>query len=122
MRTIKRGIPKKLALWGIPKLWLALAWLAWLVGFGLAWPGPLGPMGQGPGPGWLGLAWLGWLAVVWFGLGPMGPGPVGPWARALGPSGPMGPYGTFQIHLSSQNVYVNDLGMTGPIFCVPGQD
>ena len=29
---------------------------------------------------------------------------------------------TFQIHLSSQNVYVNDLGMTGPIFRVPGQN
>ena len=31
-------------------------------------------------------------------------------------------FGTFQIHLSSQNVYVNDLGMTGPIFRVPGQN
>ena len=29
---------------------------------------------------------------------------------------------TFQIHLSSQNVYVNDLGMTGPIFRVPDQN
>ena len=45
-----------------------------------------------------------------------------PRAHGPGPSGPMGPYGTFQIHLSSQNVYVNDLGMTGPIFRVPGQN
>ena len=29
---------------------------------------------------------------------------------------------TFQIHLSSQNFYVNDLGMTRPIFWVPGQN
>ena len=29
---------------------------------------------------------------------------------------------TFQINLSSQNFYVNDLGMTRPIFLVPGQN
>ena len=28
-------------------------------------------------------------------------------------------FGTFQIHLSSQNFYVNDLGMTRPIFARP---
>ena len=27
-----------------------------------------------------------------FGLGPMGPVPKGPWARALGPNGPLGPW------------------------------
>ena len=29
---------------------------------------------------------------------------------------------TFQIHLSSQKFYLNDLGMTGPIFRVPDQN
>ena len=74
-----------------------------------------GPVGQGPGPG----PWAQWARAQWA-LGPGPLGPVGPWAHwALGP---MGPYGTFQIHLSSQNVYVNDLGMSGPIFRVPDQN
>ena len=43
---------------------------------------------------------------------------LGPNLRRLGRA--QSCLGTFTVNLSSQNFYVNDLGMTRPIFRVPG--